>query len=117
MADHRDHLDRTQEIFDFLQGKVPESVRIPKADRPTLTPEQAWTVIWFLGNAYYEVPDFIERCEICGDLFDSNKGGSCLDFGKPPYHFCGDCDNGQAYADKLKSRGGRKYAKENGLIE
>lgn len=87
----RDSLERTQEVFDFLCGECPKGYRVSKSHMPQLTPDQAWTVIWYLGNQYWEVPDFIERCDICGALFDTNSSGSILDYGRAPHHFCDDC--------------------------
>lgn len=117
MADHRDDLERTEELFRFLQGDIPDGYKIPKCHVPTLTPEQAWMVVWYLGNQYWQVSDSIERCDICGDLFDERREGDCLDFGKTPYHFCGSCNSGEDYYKKLNTRAGKKYAKENGLID
>jgi len=57
---------------------------------PQLTADQAWTVIWYLGNQYWQVPDFIERCDVCGDLFDSEQEGGYHEEG-PPYHYCDTC--------------------------
>ena len=93
MSDERDDLERVQEIFDFLQGTMPASVRIKdKAEIPNLTADQAWIVIWFLGNEYYQVPDKIERCNVCGDLYNTESGGGHDEEG-PPYNFCEDCDS------------------------
>ena len=95
-------LERTQELFDFLQGNVPEGCRIDCGHVPKLTAEQAWTVVWHLGNQYWQVPDDINRCCVCGDLYDSRGDGACLDYGKPPYFFCGACENGEEYEKKLE---------------
>lgn len=81
-------LDRTEELFAFLQGTVPEGYSIKPDHVPQLTDDQAWTVIWYLGNLYWQVTDHIERCDVCGDLFDSEGGGNCLDYGEAPYDFC-----------------------------
>lgn len=85
-------LERVEELFDLLRGEVPEGCEIPESDVPKLTPEQAWTVIWWLGNQYWAVPDFIERCDICGGIFNSEAEGGFTEDG-PPYHFCGACDS------------------------
>lgn len=97
-------LDRTQELFDFLQGVIPDGYKIRRSHIPKLTPEQAWTVIWYLGNLYWEPSDQIERCDICGDLYDSRGEGSCLDYGRGPYFFCDNCCNGPEYDRKRKSK-------------
>lgn len=96
----RSELERTQELFDFLQGMIPEGYKIKRDSRPKLTAEQAWTVIWYLGNQYWQVPDHIDRCDLCGDLYDSEREGGCLDYGKPPYHFCDVCMYSQEYGKK-----------------
>lgn len=94
-------LERAQQLFGFLQGVVPEGHKIAKKNCPKLTPDQAWTVIWYLGNQYWEVPDFIERCDVCGDLFDSNREGATLDYGKGPYHFCDSCEGSDEFRKKV----------------
>ena len=96
-------LTRAEELFAFLQG-MPGGCRVAKSHRPKLTPEQAWSVIWYLGNQYWQVPDHIERCDICGDLFDTHSGGDCLDYGKGPYHFCDNCMCSDDYVRKSNSR-------------
>lgn len=72
MSDERPQLERVEELFKMLQGVIPKGHHIPPGEIPKLTSDQAWTVIWFLGNQYWQVPDFIERCNVCGDLYDSN---------------------------------------------
>jgi hypothetical protein len=95
-------LERTKELFDFLKGKIPKGNHVARSHRPKLTSDQAWTVIWYLGNEYWQVPDYIERCEICGDLYHTWQEGDCLDYGKAPYNFCGNCMAGEEYAAKEK---------------
>ena len=89
--DKRDELERVEELFAFLQGQMPDDTHVAKSHRPKLSADQAWTVIWYLGNEYWQVPDYIERCDLCGELFNSEAGGACLDYGKAPYHFCDNC--------------------------
>lgn len=104
-------LERTEKLFAFLQGNIPESYRIHRKGRPKLTADQAWTVIWYLGNEYWQVPDYIERCDVCGDLYSSHEGGDCLDYGEGPRFFCDCCMEGNEYSKKAKSRlaaGGRE---------
>jgi hypothetical protein len=96
------NLEETVELFGFLQGNVPEGYTIPDDRIPQLTADQAWTVVWYLGNLYKEVNDEIERCDVCGTIFDSASDGMCLDFGDSPYHFCDSCEWSDEYAEKLK---------------
>jgi len=97
-----DPLEKTQEIFDFLQGKIPEGYFIKRKAQPKLSADQAWTVIWYLGNQYRQVPDFIERCDLCGELYNSHSEGACLDYGKVPYHFCEQCRDGDEFVRKMR---------------
>lgn len=97
-----DELTFTERVFNFLQGTLPEGTFVPKKEIPKLTPDQAWTVIWFLGNERREISDHVERCEVCGSLYDSWNAGDTLDYGKSPYSFCDNCMNSEEYAKKMK---------------
>jgi hypothetical protein len=96
-------LEKAQRLFDFLRGKIPDGFNIEEANRPKLTPDQAYTVIWFLGNEFWKVPDTISRCDVCGDLYHDHDGGETLDYGEAPYHFCEPCREGDEYAKKKAS--------------
>jgi len=104
MINAKTDLERTEELFDFLQGKVPKGCTIARKRRPLLTQDQAWTVIWYLGNLYWQVTDRIERCCVCGGLFDTGNEGESLDYGKAPYHFCDNCLGSDEYALKLRRK-------------
>lgn len=93
-------LVRTQELFELLQGRLPEGTTVSEASIPHLTPDQAWTVIWYLGNQYWEVTDRVERCGVCGCLYDTWQEGDSLDFGDAPYSFCERCMSSAAYVEK-----------------
>ena len=97
-------LEMTRELFEFLQGRLPEGVTVARKHRPKLTADQAWTVIWHLGNLYWQVTDHVERCDVCGELYNTWNAGRTLDFGKSPYSFCDSCMDGEEYARKSKSR-------------
>lgn len=96
----RSDLDRTEELFAFLQGIQPEGHKIK--DIPKLTPEQAWTVIWYLGNQYWQVTDHVYRCDVCGDLYDGDESGECMDYGRAPYFFCDECAQGDEATAKRR---------------
>lgn len=93
-------LEKTKELFEFLQGNSPDGVTV--GDGPKLTPDQAWTVIWYLGNQYWQVTDHIDRCGVCGELYHSWQEGECLDFGNAPYHFCEECMTGEVATAKRR---------------
>jgi hypothetical protein len=103
-AENDKDLERTEELFAFLQGEIPEGYKISPAHRPKLTADQAWTVIWYLGNQYWQVTDRVERCEVCGALFHREQGGDCLDYGKAPHNFCDNCMESEAYATKAADK-------------
>lgn len=94
----------TQELYDFLQGNQPQGYKVKRSTMPKLSPDQAWTVIWYLGNQYWQVTDRVERCEVCGELFHTWQSGTCLDFGKAPYHFCDSCMMSDEYEKKKSSK-------------
>lgn len=108
----RTELERTNDLFAFLQGEVPKGHKYKRSHQPKLTADQAWTVIWYLGNEYWQVPDYIERCDVCGDLYDSQREGSCLDYGKAPYGFCDSCENGEEYVKKMRRHPDKQLRKE-----
>lgn len=93
-------LKQTRALFGLLQGTVPDGCEIPEAEIPTLSADQAWTVVWWLGNAYWQVPDSVERCDVCGTLYHAHREGECLDFGDAPYFFCDSCINSPEYHAK-----------------
>lgn len=97
-------LEKTEELFKFLQGIVPEGYHIQRGHVPKLTAHQAWTVIWYLGNQFWQVKDCIYRCDVCGDIYHSWQEGACLDYGKGPYFFCDSCMEKDVFRNKQNSR-------------
>ena len=97
-------LERTEELFQFLQGNVPEGYTIRRGHLPKLTADQAWTVVWYLGNQYWQVTDRVDRCDVCGALYHSWQEGHCLDYGRKPYHFCESCMETDEFTRKQNSR-------------
>jgi len=87
-------LKKTQQLFDLLRGIVPDGCTIAPDHVPKLTDDQAWTVIWWLGNQYWQVTDHVERCDECGDLYNGWNAGECMDYGDAPYNFCDHCMTG-----------------------
>ena len=45
---------------------------------PKLSPTKAFNVIWFLQEYLHILPDNIEQCDGCKDLFDTDSEGCCL---------------------------------------
>lgn len=90
-------LEKVQELHEFLQGRAPKGY---KCQPPDLDKDTAWTVVWFIQNQYHQYSDTIERCELCGLIYDSERGGICLDYGEEPYHFCEDCTFSAEFEEK-----------------
>ena len=91
-------LEHAEVLFAFLQGKAPNGYDC--SPMPHLDPETAWTVLWFIQSQHHQYGDHIDRCEVCGLLYNSEAEGDCLDFGDPPYSFCGQCEGGPEYEEK-----------------
>jgi hypothetical protein len=56
---------------------------------PKLSQEIAWEVIWVLQEHLRIIPDHIERCDSCGDLFDTWCEGKYSELEGKMY--CGGC--------------------------
>ena len=72
-----DYRYRIDELYKFLKGE-----ELPKGTNckmPKLSPDMAFTVIWFLQEHLHVLPDNIEQCEGCKDLFDTESSGYYLD--------------------------------------
>jgi hypothetical protein len=73
-------LERVEQFMEFLQGVLPQGVH---CRAPKLSEKQARDVVWFLQAVSGFIPDKYERCDVCGNIFDSvNAGSYCDDFGK-----------------------------------
>jgi hypothetical protein len=70
-----DDLEWIKEFYDFLQGENPEGIQTRKHNSPKMTPKKAFTIIWYLQEHLRVLPDHIEKCSCCNDLYDSNSEG------------------------------------------
>ena len=72
------NLDKMTELFEYLTDKsIPNGVCVKS--RPKLSANKAWSLIWFLQEVTRCLPDYIERCDVCGGLYDSEQEGYFLD--------------------------------------
>ena len=69
--------DKIEVLYQYLLGiKRPEGVI---CKMPKLSPNRAFTVIWFLQEIMHCLPDNIEQCQECKELFDADSEGHYLD--------------------------------------
>ncbi len=95
-------LEMVKELYALLQGTGPADCLIEPSHIPKLTPDQAWTVVWWLGNQYRQVSDAVEKCCVCGEIYHSWQEGECMDYGNAPYHFCEGCSEGEEARQKRR---------------
>jgi hypothetical protein len=67
-------LEWINEFYQFLQGELPEGIGM-KHHKPRLTQKQAFNIIWFLQEKFPILPDQIEQCDTCGELYESYSQG------------------------------------------
>ena len=69
--------DKIDELYKFLKGEeLPAGMQ---CKMPVLSPDIAFTVIWFLQEHLHILPDNIEQCDNCKELFDTKSEGQYLD--------------------------------------
>ena len=67
-------LEQVQELVDFLAGEfIPDGWQIPTP--PTLTRQQAFSVVYYLQERLYIVTDHFEMCVVCEQVADTHYGG------------------------------------------
>ena len=81
VKENRGDVEWMQEFFDFLQGDVPEGVYLHNT--LTMTQDEAFSIIYYLQEHLPIFPDYIEVCNNCGELYNSESEGS--------HGYCGDC--------------------------
>lgn len=80
-------LQSVRELFEVLQGRRLETIIIKDLK---LTPEQAFSVIYFLQEHMGLIPDHYEKCDECGCLFDTESEGGYFE-GVEKFK-CGQCE-------------------------
>ena len=74
---YADTAGKVRVLYEFLQGEgLPKGVECPT---PKLSSKMAFNIIWFLQEVMGLLPDTIERCDGCGELYDSDEAGCQLD--------------------------------------
>ena len=100
MSVYDEQREQVERLMEFLQGEVPERWNIEHM--PKLSADQAWSVVYYLQEGPRLLCDAVERCDVCGMVYNTDQEGCCLDFGDPPYHVCDGCDYSDEVAAKLK---------------
>ena len=66
--------EQVQELVNFLAGGfIPDGWVIPTP--PTLTRQQAFSVVYYLQERLHIIPDRFEMCEVCEQVEDRRYGG------------------------------------------
>lgn len=72
-----DYRDKIDILYKYLMGiELPDGVH---CKMPKLSANKAFSVIWFLQEEMHCLPDTIEQCKVCKELFDTDSSGVCLD--------------------------------------
>ncbi|OPY59158.1 MAG: hypothetical protein A4E55_00375 [Pelotomaculum sp. PtaU1.Bin035] len=68
-------LEQVEKLYRFLQGEVPDGFDIKAM--PNLSPDQAFSVIYYLQEGMRVLPDSYEKCRVegCNELYDSDAEG------------------------------------------
>lgn len=67
-------LEWVEEFYEFLKGNSPDVINDGKP-MVKLSPNKAFKIIWYLQEHFAILPDNIEQCSICKDLYDSYSSG------------------------------------------
>lgn len=83
-------IEKVREFYRFLIGEeIPSNISIQSGRRPKMSEKKAFSIIWYLQEHLSVFPDHIERCDICGSLYDTDSEGIYWETkGK---FYCGGC--------------------------
>lgn len=84
-------LDWMKELNKFLQGECSDNIQLRRGHKPKLSVKKAFAIIWYLQEHMRILPDNIEKCDNCNDLFDHNSEG--IYWESKGKNFCGGCDH------------------------
>lgn len=88
------NMDWIREFNSFLLGELPEGISIPDENLVKLTPNQAYSVLWYLREHFSILPDNFTKCDNCNYIFDDGKEGYYSEIGNEIGHaFCAGCDH------------------------
>ena len=85
-------IEKVREFYRFLTGeKMPEKISMRRGHAPKMTEKKAFAIIWYLQEHLSIFPDTIERCSVCGELFDSYSEG--IYWQTKGKHYCDVCSD------------------------
>lgn len=90
-------LELVNEFYQFLQGNLPEGIELGKGGKIKLNEKKSFNIIWYLQEHFSILPDNIEQCSICFDLYDCERTGHYSE--TESKHYCGACDNLHGFKD------------------
>ena len=71
-------LESVEELMEMLTGgDLPDGMTMN--DQPKLSRDSAFSVVWYLQEHLRIIPDNYELCVVCGELYDSYRGGHTID--------------------------------------
>ena len=71
------YLDKINILYKYLMGE--ELLDGTHCRMPKLSASKAFSVIWFLQEVMHCLPDNIEQCKDCKELYDTDSSGCHLD--------------------------------------
>jgi len=86
-----DDLQWVEEFFGFLKGRTPDNINLRRGHIPKMSEKKAFSIIWYLQGHFRILPDNIEKCSNCLELYDANSGG--LYWESKFKNFCDGCSH------------------------
>jgi hypothetical protein len=85
-----DDLQWIEEFYNFLSGVMPKEITLVRGHKPKMSRKKAFAIIWYLQEHFPLLPDHIEKCDNCDNIYDSGSGEIYWETkGK---YYCGGCD-------------------------
>lgn len=78
------------EFYQFLMGTPPDSIKLGRGHQPKLSKAKAFAIIWYLQEHFPVIPDKIEQCSFCGDLYNTHSEGWYDE--RKGKSYCASCD-------------------------
>ena len=85
-----DDIKWIEELYNFLQGEIPEGMHLSRGHKPQMSQKKAFAIIWYLQEHFPLLPDHIEMCYNCGELFDAYSEG--VHWETKSKNYCSGCE-------------------------